>query len=67
MQKGKSKLDSWNFQKNVSAKNTWGCFGFDRKQELLFISECVGSIHNKIEKKIIADNYSVATDVAIAA
>ncbi len=34
---------------------------------MLFISVCVASAYIKNEKKINADNYSVATDVAVAA
>lgn len=54
--------------KNITHKNKYGgVFGFDRKQEMLFISACVASTYIKSEKKINADNYSVATDVAVAA
>ena len=61
MLKGKSKLVK------IFVKYYGGVSGFDRKQEMLFISVCVASTYIKNEKKINADNNSVATDVAIAA
>ena len=61
MLKGKLKLVK------ISRKQHGGVSGFDREQEMLFISVCVASVYIKNEKKINADNYSVATDVAVAA
>ena len=46
---------------------TWGCFGFDREQEMLFISVCEAPIFIKSGKKINADDAFFAADAAIAA
>ena len=45
-----------------------GVSGFDRKQEIIFISVCVAPTYIKIGKKINANSDNIgATDVALAA
>ena len=53
---------------NIAIILIWGCFGFDREYEMLFISVCVAQIYIKSWKKINADSDNIgASNFALAA